>query len=96
MCQGQPVAQYFPASGFLHPRLGHALRKERRTVVGRVRPPVTGCSVLTHEQVVDLLRDLQLRPLMLKRVPSASEGDLRKAHAYAYGGSLVLEFRAVA
>jgi hypothetical protein len=52
--------------------------------------------VIQHEQVVDLLRDLQLRPLLLKRVPSASEGDLRKAHAYAYGGSLVLEFRAVA
>jgi hypothetical protein len=45
---------------------------------------------------VDLLWDLQLRPLMLNRFPSASGGDLRKAQAYAYGGSLVLEFRAVA
>jgi hypothetical protein len=31
----------------------------------------------------------QLRPLLLKRFPGASAADLRKAHAYAYGGSLV-------
>lgn len=58
-------------------------------LVAFVSSPVTGYSVLTHEQVVDLLWEGQLRPLLLKRFPGASEEDLRKAHAYAYGGSLV-------
>ena len=46
-------------------------------------------SVLTHEQVVDLLWKDQIQPLLTKRFPDASEEDLRKAHAFAYGGSLV-------
>jgi hypothetical protein len=49
----------------------------------------SGYSVLTHEQVVDLLWKDQLRPMLLKRFPSATEDDLRKAHAYAYGGSVL-------
>jgi Zinc dependent phospholipase C len=57
--------------------------------VALVSSPVTGYSVLTHEQVVDLLWEGKLRPLLLKRFPGASAEDLRKAHAYAYGGSLV-------
>ncbi len=31
----------------------------------------------------------KLQPLLLKRFPNASEEDLQKAHAYAYGGSLL-------
>ncbi len=46
-------------------------------------------SVLTHEQVVDLLWKDQIQPLLLKRFPQATEQDLREAHAYAYGGSMV-------
>src|ERR1700730_18314239 len=46
-------------------------------------------SVLTHEQVVDLMWKDQLQPMLLKRFPNASEEDLRKAHAFAYGGCLV-------
>jgi hypothetical protein len=46
-------------------------------------------SVLTHEQVVDLLWADQIQPLLTKRFPHASEEDLRKAHAFAYGGCLV-------
>lgn len=46
-------------------------------------------SVLTHEQVVDLLWADQIQPLLKKRFPDASPDDLRKAHAFAYGGSLV-------
>ena len=48
-----------------------------------------GYSVLTHEQVVDLMWKDQLQPLLLKRFPSATEEDLQKAHAYAYGGCVV-------
>lgn len=73
----------------------HPLRKQVAAglavllFVASLSSPVTGYSVLTHEQVVDLLWQGQLRPLLLKRFPGASEEDLRKAHAYAYGGSLV-------
>jgi Zinc dependent phospholipase C len=46
-------------------------------------------SVLTHEEIVDLLWQDQIQPLLKKQFPSATEEDLRKAHAYAYGGSLL-------
>src|SRR5215467_1165462 len=52
--------------------------------------PICGAySVLTHEEVVDLLWKDDIQPLLLKRFPSASVDDLRTAHAFAYGGSLV-------
>jgi hypothetical protein len=46
-------------------------------------------SVLTHEQIIDLLWQDQIRPVLLLRFPHATEDDLREAHAFAYGGSLV-------
>jgi hypothetical protein len=46
-------------------------------------------SVLTHEEIVDICWDDQLRPLLLKRFPNLTEDDLRKAHAYAYGGAVI-------
>ena len=49
----------------------------------------SGYSVLTHEQIVDLLWAEQLKPLLLQKYPGASQDDLRKAHAYAYGGCLI-------
>src|ERR1041385_6580811 len=48
-----------------------------------------GYSVLTHEQIVDLLWDRQIKPLLLEKYPGASQEELRKAHAYAYGGCLI-------
>ncbi|MDP9262861.1 MAG: zinc dependent phospholipase C family protein [Acidobacteriota bacterium] len=46
-------------------------------------------SVLTHEQIVDLLWADQIKPLLLQKYPAATEEQLREAHAYAYGGSLI-------
>ena len=46
-------------------------------------------SVLSHEEVVDFVWKDNLVPLLLHRFPTASEDDLRKAHAFAYGGSLL-------
>src|SRR5581483_6226527 len=54
-----------------------------------VTPHSHAYSVLTHEQVVDLLWKDQIEPLLRSRFPQATDEDLRKAHAYAYGGSLV-------
>jgi hypothetical protein len=58
-------------------------------IVGLSSCFAAGYSVLTHEQVVDLMWKEQIQPLLLKRFPGATEEDLRKAHAYAYGGCLV-------
>jgi hypothetical protein len=49
----------------------------------------SGYSVLTHEQVVDLMWKDQLQPLLLKRFPSATEEDLQKAHAYNSGWNIL-------
>lgn len=46
-------------------------------------------SVLTHEQVVDLLWKDRIEPMLKARFPDLTEKRLREAHAYAYGGSLV-------
>jgi len=46
-------------------------------------------SVLTHEQVVDLVWKDDLLPLLKKRFPAATDDELKKAHAFAYGGSLI-------
>jgi hypothetical protein len=46
-------------------------------------------SVLTHEEIVDLAWKDNIVPLLKKRFPAATDDDLKKAHAFAYGGSLV-------
>jgi hypothetical protein len=46
-------------------------------------------SVLTHEEIVDLLWTDGIRPLLLKRFPALSEDQLKEAHAYAYGGAVI-------
>src|ERR1700722_2369558 len=54
-----------------------------------LKPTSDAYSVLTHEEVVDLLWVDNIQPLLLKRFPTAGADDLRQAHAFAYGGSLV-------
>jgi len=46
-------------------------------------------SVLTHEEIVDLLWSDEIRPLLLKRFPDLSDDQLKEAHAYAYGGAVI-------
>jgi hypothetical protein len=46
-------------------------------------------SVLTHEQIVDLVWADDLRPLLLQRFPLLTEDQLTEAHAYAYGGAVI-------
>ncbi len=52
-------------------------------------PTCDAYSVLTHEEVVDLVWKDNLIPLLKQRFPAATDDDLKKAHAFAYGGSLV-------
>jgi hypothetical protein len=51
--------------------------------------PVLPYSVLTHEEVVDLLWISNIRPLIEKRFPGLTEDQIKEAHAYAYGGSVI-------
>ena len=51
--------------------------------------PVSAYSVLTHEAIIDSSWPKDLRPLLLKRFPNATEDQLRDAHAYAYGGAII-------
>jgi hypothetical protein len=46
-------------------------------------------SVLTHEEIVDLLWIDEIQPLLLKRFPGLSDDQLKEAHAYAYGGAVI-------
>jgi hypothetical protein len=46
-------------------------------------------SVLTHEEIVDLLWTEEIRPLLLKRFPSLTEDQITEAHGYAYGGAVI-------
>ncbi|HXI91431.1 MAG TPA: zinc dependent phospholipase C family protein [Blastocatellia bacterium] len=48
-----------------------------------------GYSVLTHEAIIDSMWDKDIKPLLLKRFPSASADELREAHAHAYGGAII-------
>jgi hypothetical protein len=46
-------------------------------------------SVLTHEEIVDLVWTDQIRPLLLQRFPTLTEEQVVEAHAYAYGGAVI-------
>jgi len=46
-------------------------------------------SVLTHEEIVDLLWSDAIRPLLLQRYPGLTEEQITEAHAYAYGGAVI-------
>jgi len=46
-------------------------------------------SVLTHEEVVDMVWDSNIVPLLKARFPKSTPDDLLQAHAYAYGGSVI-------
>ena len=51
--------------------------------------PCSSYSVLTHEQIVDLVWTDQLAPLLMKKYPGTTPEQLRIAHGYAYGGCLI-------
>jgi hypothetical protein len=45
--------------------------------------------VLSHEAIIDSAWDTNLKPLLLKRFPDATDDALREAHGYAYGGAII-------
>lgn len=51
--------------------------------------PASAYSQFTHEELIDLTWSGTIRPLLLQRYPGATDRELTRAHAYAYGGSLI-------
>ena len=45
--------------------------------------------MLTHQALIDVAWEPTLVPLLKKRFPQAGPEDLRKAHAFAYGGAII-------
>src|SRR6185369_10779262 len=50
--------------------------------------PCFGYSVLTHEALIDANWDKVLMPLIKQKFPTATAEELKKAHAFAYGGAV--------
>jgi Zinc dependent phospholipase C len=48
-----------------------------------------GYSVLTHEEIVDLVWLSKIKPLLVQRFPGLTDDQIKEAHAYAYGGSVI-------
>jgi len=51
--------------------------------------PVFALSVLSHEELVDIVWDSNLRPLLESRFPAASPEEIKRAHGFAYSGSVI-------
>ncbi|HKW61170.1 MAG TPA: zinc dependent phospholipase C family protein [Candidatus Acidoferrum sp.] len=45
--------------------------------------------MLSHEAIIDAAWDGHIKPLLLKKYPQATEEDLSRAQAYAYGGAII-------
>jgi hypothetical protein len=52
-------------------------------------PNASAYSVLAHEAVIDVMWNDQLAPILKQKFPDTTPDALRKARAYAYGGSLI-------
>jgi len=52
-------------------------------------PLLHGYSVLSHEAIIDAAWDNSIKPVLRQRYSNASDDELRKAHAYAYGGAII-------
>jgi hypothetical protein len=46
-------------------------------------------SFLTHETIIDMTWESGIEPVLLKEYPDTTPDQLRMAHAYAYGGSVI-------
>jgi hypothetical protein len=52
-------------------------------------PNLYSYSILTHEAIIDTVWTDSIEPLLRQRFPRASAQDLKTAHAFVYGGSII-------
>src|SRR5216683_423817 len=50
---------------------------------------VRAYAVLSHEAIIDAAWETHIKPLLLKKFPQATEEDMSRAQAYAYGGAII-------
>ena len=73
----------------------HMLARTRASVVYLIAvllvlpAPVHAYAVLSHEAIIDAAWETHIKPLLLKKFPQATEEDLSRAQAYAYGGAII-------
>jgi hypothetical protein len=73
----------------------HLLARARASVVCLIAvllalpAPVHAYAVLSHEAIIDAAWETHIKPLLLKKFPQATEEDLSRAQAYAYGGAII-------
>jgi hypothetical protein len=73
----------------------HLLARTRASVVCLIAvllalpAPVHAYAVLSHEAIIDAAWETHIKPLLLKKFPQATEEDLSRAQAYAYGGAII-------
>src|SRR5437588_10711147 len=61
-----------------------------RLVLSLLRPQAAQAyAVLSHEAIIDAAWDGHIKALLLKKYPQATEEDLSRAQAYAYGGAII-------
>lgn len=51
--------------------------------------PSAAYAVLSHQAIIDAAWDASIKPLLLKRKPTATQDELSEAQAYAYGGAII-------
>ena len=51
--------------------------------------PARAYSVLSHEEVVDMAWKSNIVPMLKQRFPGITDDEIREAHGYAYGGSVI-------
>ena len=51
--------------------------------------PVYAYAVLSHEAIIDAAWETHIKPLLVRKFPHATEEDLSRAQAYAYGGAII-------
>lgn len=63
----------------------------RAAIIGLIllsSQPSSAYSILAHEALIDSCWASVIQPLLLSKYPGATTEDLKKAHAYAYGGAI--------
>jgi len=71
------------------PRLTHLVVVCIIAVLLVVPVPVHAYAVLSHEAIIDAAWGTHIKPLLVKKFPQATEEDLSRAQAYAYGGAII-------
>src|SRR5438552_14735427 len=51
--------------------------------------PVYAYAVLSHEAIIDAVWETHIKTLLVKKFPQATEEDLSRAQAFAYGGAII-------